>query len=243
MYKQKIDRYGWTILALTFLSAIVMFFVTAPAFSDSEGSVGVGFSQSVDGEVSVGLQGQYETKRVDIDYDYQGIDFHDAKVNLAYRFHPGFVLISVFQENDWTGYSLTNLNRTNDLGVAASVPFVGLNWEVAVFGRNGNTAAPIVKYDEDTGEIISEVPGLTPVNGTQPNVSLATQLDLSDIEIEAKILSNIADDPTPQWLLDASTTGDIGPFQWVLSGLYKGQRHTGETEHEFSSLLTLGVDW
>ena len=232
------------ITKLMFLCAslLVMFAFTA-MMAHSEGSVGIGFSQSVDGEVSVGLQGQYETKHVDIDYDYQGIDFHDAKVNLAYGHDFGWVKASIFQENDWTGYSPANLNRTNDLGIAASVPFVGLTWEVAVFGRNGNTAAPIVKYDEDTGEIISEVPGLTPVDGTHPNVSLATQLNLRDVEIEAKILSNIADDPTPQWLLDASTTGDIGVFQWVLSGLYKGQRHTGETEHEFSSLLTLGVDW
>ena len=223
-------------------SLLVMFAFTA-MMAHSEGSIGVGFSQSVDGEVSIGVQGQYETGKVDIDYDYQGIDFHDAKVNLAYRHIFGWVEASIFQENDWTGYSPTNLNRTNDLGIAASVPFAGLRWEVAVFGRNGNTAAPIVKYDEDTGDIISEVPGLTPVDGTHPNVSLATQWNLRDIEIEAKILSNIADDPTPQWLLDASTTGDIGVFQWVLSGLYKGQRHTGETEHEFSSLLTLGVDW
>ena len=224
------------------VSLLVVFaFTTMMAFS--EGSIGVGFSQSVDGEVSVGVQGQYETGKVDIDYEYQGIDFHDAKVNLAYRFHSGVVAFSVFQENDWTGYSLTNLNRTNDLGIAASVPYVGLDWEIAIFGRNGNTAAPFVKYDEDTGEIISEVPGLTPVNGTHPNISVATQLNLRDIEIEAKILSNIADDPTPQWLLDASTTGDIGVFQWKLSGLYKGQRHAGEMEHEFSSLLTLGVDF
>ena len=229
---------------LMFLGAsLLVIFAFMATMAYSEGSVGVGFSQSVDGEVSVGLQGQYETGKVDIDYAYQGIDFHDAKVNIAYRHAFGWIEASIFQENDWTGYSPTNLNRTNDLGIAASVPYVGLDWEVAVFGRNGNTAAPIVKYDEDTGEIISEVPGLTPVDGTHPNVSLATQLNLRDIEIEAKILSNIADAPTPQWLLDASTTGDIGPFQWVLSGLYKGQRHTGETEHEFSSLLTLGVDW
>jgi hypothetical protein len=240
MYSE--NHFKTTKLMFLCASLLVMLAFTA-MMAHSEGSVGVGFSQSVDGEVSVGVQGQYETGKVDIDYEYQGIDFHDAKVNIAYRHAFSWIEASIFQENDWTGYSPTNLNRTNDLGIAASVPYVGLDWEVAVFGRNGNTAAPIVKYDEDTGEIISEVPGLTPVDGTHPNVSLATQWNLRDIEIEAKILSNIADAPTPQWLLDASTTGDIGPFQWVLSGLYKGQRHTGETEHEFSSLLTLGVDW
>ena len=103
-------------------SLLVMFaFTVMMAFS--EGSIGVGFSQSVDGEVSIGVQGQYETKHVDIDYDYQGIDFHDAKVNLAYRHTFGWIEASIFQENDWTGYSPANLNRTNDLGIAASVPF------------------------------------------------------------------------------------------------------------------------
>ena len=209
------------ITKLMFLcTSLLVMFAFAAMMAHSEGSVGVGFSQSVDGEVSVGVQGQYETGKVDIDYNYQGIDFHDAKVNIAYRHAFGWIEASIFQENDWTGYSLTNLNRTNDLGIAASVPYVGLTWEVAVFGRNGNTAAPIVKYDEDTGEIISEVPGLTPVDGTHPNVSLATQWNLRDIEIEAKILSNIADDPTPQWLLDASHDGRYWSFSvgavWTL---------------------------
>ena len=112
-----------------------------------------------------------------------------------------------------------------------------------MFGRNGNTAAPVRKFDEDTGELISETPGLTPVDGTHPNVSLAVKHTFLDIETELKVLSNIADEPTPQWLIDASTTGDLGPFQWVLSGLYKGQRFDGEIENEVSSLLTFGLDW
>ena len=101
------------------------------------------------------------------------------------------------------------------------------DFEVAVFGRNGNTAAPVQKYNEDTGELISETPGLTPVDGTHPNVSLAVKHTWWDIETELKVLSNIADEPTPQWLVDASTTGDIGPVQWVLSGLYKGSTFRG----------------
>ena len=206
-------------------------------------SIGLGISQGVDGDFELGLQGEFDSDTWDIDYDYQGIDFHDARVNVSYRFELGRVDGSVFQENDWTGYSLGNMNRTNDLGVSGIVPLGNFDFEVALFGRNGNTAAPVKKYDEDTGELISETPGLTPVDGTHPNVSLAVKHTFLDIETELKVLSNIADDPTPQWLIDASTTGDIGPFQWVLSGLYKGQRFDGEIENEVSSLLTFGLDW
>ena len=159
MYSENHLKITKLMFLCTSLLVMVAFVAT---MAHSEGSIGVGFSQSVDGEVSVGVQGQYETGKVEIDYDYQGIDFHDAKVNLAYRHSFSWIEASIFQENDWTGYSPTNLNRTNDLGITASVPYIGLDWEVAVFGRNGNTAAPIVKYDEDTGDIISEVPGTHP---------------------------------------------------------------------------------
>ena len=217
-----------------------MLFVLAPVFESIGAHIGLGVSQSVDGEIAASLQGDIETPTIDVDFAYQGIDFHDAQIETSYRFETGLIDFTVFQENDFTGYTLGNMNRSNDLGVSAIAQFRGLEWELALFGRNGNTAAPIVRYDEDTGEIISEVPGLTPVEGTYPNVSVATHYDVGRVEGEAKVLSNIANSPTPQWLLSASTAGDIGPFQWVLSGVYRGQRHAGKFQNEISSMLTLG---
>ena len=90
-----------------------------PAKADK--TIGLGLSQSVDGEFALGLQGEWDSNTWDIDYDYQGIDFHDAKVNVSYRFELGLVDGSIFQENDWTGYTLGNMNRTNDLGISAIV--------------------------------------------------------------------------------------------------------------------------
>ena len=55
----------------------------------------------------------------DIDYDYQGIDFHDAKVNVSYRFELGLVDMSVYSRRMiGLGYTLGNMNRTNDFGVS-----------------------------------------------------------------------------------------------------------------------------
>ena len=206
-------------------------------------SIGIGFSQTIDGEVAVGIQGEYETDVIDIDYDYQGISFHDARITGAYRLEAGSIDFTIFQENDFTGYELDNMNRTNDLGISAIIPITELEVEVAIFGRQGSTAAPVLKYDEDTGEVISEIPGLTPVDGVHPNISLATHLNFHDVDLELKMLSNIAEESTQQWLVDASTVGDVGPFQWVLSGLYRGQSYLDERQHEFSSMLTFGIDW
>lgn len=226
------------------LSVILLFLALVTWGQAHANTVGIGFSRSIDGEVSVGAQGDYESDKFDIEYTYQGIDFHDAKVDIAYRQSLGFLGldVTVFQENDWSGYSLTNLNRTNDLGLAIILPIKDLDIEISVFGRNGkNGVAPKSKYDPDTGEKIETIPGLTPVDGTHPNVSFATGFDVSNFEIEAKALTNFADDPTPQWLLDASTTGEIWLVNWQLSGLYTGQRHAGEYQHEFSTLLTFGI--
>ena len=231
----------FVVLSLAVMIIVLGLVMCAPA--EASKSIGVGFSQSVDGEVSVGIQGEYETDAWDIEYQYQGIDFHDAKVDVAYRFNLGVIDVSIFQENDWAGYSLTNLNRTNDLGVSAIVPIKDVDIEFAVFGRNGNTAAPVERYDENTGELIETTPGLTPVDGTHPNISAAAAFDVAIFEVEGKFLTNFADDPTPQWLIDAQTTGKIWKLDWTLSGVYTGQRYQGEYQNEFASMLTFGFTY
>ena len=209
----------------------------------SENNIGVGISQSIDGEVSVGIQGEFETDAWDIEYTYQGIELHDAKVNIQYKHNFKHFAISVFQENDWTGYTLLNTNRTNDLGVSGIVPIGDVDIEFAVFGRQGNIAEPVTKYDENTGEPVKTTPGLTPVEGTQANVALSTALDIKGIELELKALTNVAEDPTPQWLIDASTTHKIGVFDWTLAAAYQGQRHLDELQHQVSTLLTFGLQF
>ena len=204
-------------------------------------SVSVGVTQSVDGELAIGVQGELETESIDVEYTYQGIDFHDAKVDVSYRYSLGAIAFTVFQENEFQGYTFDNMNRRNDLGVSAIVPVEDLDFEVSVFGRNGNPAGPVERYDERTGELISTTPGLTPVEGTHANIAIATAFDVKGFEIEAKTLRNFAEDATLQWLLDASTTHKVGPVDWNLSMLYQGQNYLGENTHAFSWLMTWGL--
>ena len=214
----------------------------APAHAEK--SLGIGIQQSADGELSVGITGEYEIPAIDIEYEYQGIDYHDAKIDLSYRQSLlSFLDVTVFQENDWHGYTFLDLNRTNDLGVSAIVAVGNVDLEFAIFGRNGNVAAPVTKYDPDTGLPVSETPGLTPVEGTNANVAFATAFDVKEVEIEAKVLTDMSEEPTPQWLLDARTSHKIGIFDWTLSAEYQGQRYKGSVEQSVSSMLTFGLAW
>ena len=215
---------------------------TEPAIdAEPKKSLGVGVTQSVDGELAIGVQGELETDSIEVEYTYQGIDFHDAKVDVSYRYSLGAIAFTVFQENEFQGYTFDNMNRRNDLGVSAIVPVGDLDFEVSVFGRNGNPAGPVERYDEKTGELISTTPGLTPVEGTNANVAIATVFDIRGLEIEAKTLRNFAEDATLQWLLDASTTYKVGPVDWNLSMVYQGQNYLDENTHAFSWLMTWGM--
>ena len=230
-------------VAFIFSMLIILLLLSIYTSAYAEKSLGIGISQSVDGEVSVGVQGEYEIPSIDIEYEYQGIEFHDAKVDVSYRHNFENFAITIFQENDWAGYSLTDLNRTNDLGVSGIIPIGEVDLEFAVFGRNGNPAGPVVRYDEKTGEEVSATPGLTPEEGTHANIAFATTLDVKGVEIEAKGLTNFAENPTLQWLLDASTSYKVGVFDWKLSAAYQGQRRNDINQHQVSTLLTVGLTW
>ena len=208
-------------------------------------SLGVGFNLSPDNELSLGIQGEYEHDNMDVEYQYQGFDFHNAEIDVAFRYSLGWIAGSVFTANKWSGYSLDEdgLTRKNDLGVSGIVPYKDLEFELSVFGRNGkNPVAPKKRYDPNTGEEVDATPGLTATQGT--HFSVSTEFDINIFEIEVKGLYNpFEEDPTPQWLLDASTTGEIWKVDWTLAGSYRGQRHLGENESEFSALLTFGIEY
>ena len=243
---KSIHKYaGFVAFIFSMLIILLLLSIYTSAYASN---IGVGFSRSIDGELSVGVQGEYETNKVDIEYLYSGIEFHEAKLDLAYRVSLfSWLDATVFQENDFTGYSLDKITRKNDLGLSAIVPVKDLDFELAIFGRNGkNPVAPSKEpgdYNSDTDSYpaIESKPGLTAVSG--PHVSLATTFDVAMFEIEVKGLTNFAEKPTPQWLIDATTTGKIGQVDWTLSTAYSGQKHEGEYEDQFSSLLTFGINF
>ena len=116
----------------------------------------------------------------------------------------------------------------NDIGLAGILPVGDLDVELSAFYRLGNVAGTTYllhegnRVQQDGQDVILKA-GLTPVQGGHPNLALATIVDVFDWELELKGLTNLARDPTPQWLVDAQTAGDIGPFQWVFSTNYTGQ--------------------
>ena len=215
----------------------------APAYSNS---LGVGFSNSVDGDLDIALQGEYESDNLDFEASYQGTDLHDIKLNLTIRHSFGWFDASLFQENDLTGYDLklSDMNRESDLGISGIIPIGDVDLIVSVFQRNGNVASTVQKFDTDTGELVSTTPGLTPLDGVHTNIAGAVSFDVRDFEIKAKGLTNFKENPTPQWLIDASTTGEQWGITWQLSALYKGQYLESRLlQNEFSSMLTFGINF
>lgn len=239
-------------MTLSILFALLTL-LALPIFAES-GNLGIGISQSPGDGLGVSLQGEIETDRLEIEATAQGVDYYDIKISPTLR-HPFAianvpVAVSVFSEHDLTGFSLNNLNMKNDVGIAGIVPVGDLDVELSAFYRLGNVAGTTYLIHEgnrvqQNGEDVVLKSGLTPVEGGHPNLALATIVDFREWELEVKGLSNLARDPTPQWLIDAQTAGDVGPFQWVLSASYTGQSIVLDErriiEHEVSGMLTFGL--
>ena len=223
-----------------------------------EVSIGLGLSQSDGDGFGANLTGEYETETLDIELTAQGVEYYDIKLSPSYRHSFGWIDASVFTEHDFTGFSLGNLNMKNDVGVSGILPIQDLDLELALFYRLGNVAGaePLLHEGEQVytakGEPIFLKAGLTPVAGGFPNIAFATQFDVRDFEVEAKALTNITsnkDAITPQWLVEAQTSGDVYILQWVLSLSYAGQHikladaATRTIEQSLSGSLTFGLDW
>lgn len=222
----------------TILTAICIFL---PMFAYASG-IGVSFSQTPDGW-DVGATADVETERSEIEVAGAFGDFYDIKVDALYNVPFIGLEWGIFITNDWKGYGLTQLARTNDLGVQTVLPYRGVDIGVAIFGQNSNPVAPSGKFDPDTGDPVSEVPGLTIREGSRANVALFTECDINIFEVKLKVLTDISNEPVPQFLVDASTGGDIGKVNWVLSVDYGTQRYKGDWEHEVSTNLTFGIDF
>ena len=234
------------ILALLTLLAL-------PVIADV-GHVGIGISQSAGEGVAASLQGEFETETYEIEVSAQGIEYYDIKISPTLH-HPFLlfnvpVAISVFSEHDLTGFTLSKLNMKNDIGIAGTGSLGDLDVELSAFYRLGNVSGTTYllhkgnRVQQDGEDVILKA-GLTPVAGGYPNIALATIVDVLSWELELKGLTNLAESPTPQWLVDAQTAGDVGPFQWILSASYTGQSIVLDKvrvlEHEVSGMLTFGL--
>ena len=220
------------------LTAICIFL---PMFAYASG-IGVSFNSTPDGVVFGGTA-EYETERVNVEAGIAGPDFYDGQIDLAYRIPVWKLELEAYQHNDFKGYSLTTLNRTNDIGIAGIVPIGNFDIAVSVFGRDQNPQSPENKYDENTGELLASTPGLTILDQSTANLALGTSFDIRMFEVEAKGLCNLNGTIVPQWLIATGTGGDIGPVNWMLNIEYVGQRYDGNIEGEVSTNLTAGIDF
>lgn len=220
---------------------IIFCLLLVPLLTYASG-IGVSFTSTPDG-VDYGGVGEWETDRIDIEVALTGPDFYVGKLDIAYRIPVWKLEFEAYQHNDFKGYSLMTLNRTNDLGVSTILPIGNFDVAVSVFGRDSNPQAPKNKYDENTGELLTTTPGLTILDQSTVHLALGIEFDVQQFEIELKGLTNLHATIIPQWLLAVGTGGDIGPINWVFNIEYVGQRYDGDIEGEVSTNLTAGIDF
>ena len=261
MYKQKIDRTGWCILALTFIAAIVMFFVTTPVFS--EGNIGFTYSRAIDDQ-NWGFLGDYEHKADIFDFEVEGQlqsgDVYRGKTDLSVTLNtPLPVDLQLYSNNTLKGYTLDTLGRVNDVGAALVVPINSLNVSIGIFGRNGNPFAPRTALstltdagfsEEDfTGldlENIQLSEGMSIKAGSSLNGSIETEFDISRFEVEVKGLLELVGEgeKVHQVLANIATGGTLlQAFSWQISADLGAQLFGDVIEYETSWITSIGYEF
>ena len=261
MYKQKIDRTGWCILALTFIAAIVMFFATTPVFS--EGNIGFTYSRAIDDQ-NWGFLGDYEHKADIFDFEVEGQlqsgDVYRGKTDLSVTLNtPLPVDLQLYSNNTLKGYTLDTLGRVNDVGAALVVPIHSLNVSIGIFGRNGNPFAPRTALSTLTDAGFSEEDfmgldleniqlseGMSIKAGSSLNGSIETEFDISRFEVEVKGLLELLGEgeKVHQVLANIATGGTLlQAFSWQISADLGAQLFGDVIEYETSWITSIGYEF
>lgn len=262
MYRQKIDPLeNHLILTLTFIAAIVMFFVTTPAFS--EGNIGFNYSRAIDDQ-NWGFLGDYEHKADIFDFEVEGQlqsgDVYRGKTDLSVTLNtPLPIDLQLYSNNTLKGYTLDTLGRVNDVGAALVVPINSLNVSIGIFGRNGNPFAPRTALgtltdagfsEEDlTGldlENIQLSEGMSIKAGSSLNSSIETEFDISRFEVEVKGLLELLGEgeKVHQLLANIATGGTLlQQFSWQISADLGAQLFGDVIEYEVSWITSIGYEF
>ena len=209
------------VLTLILLLGVVNF--TTYAFGNS---VGVNVSQALD-DVSVGVHGDYEVELKDnlkLGLEGQGLAGDAYLGDLAVALTIGNDKLGVRAEtnNHWTGYTLDDMGRTNDLGLSLVFPLGNLEVSGGVFGKSGNPFLPVYELSNpnDPNSATLKDSGIVIKEGSTLNLALRTEFDWRNFEVGLRGLFEIAGegDKVHQLTADVETGGGLlsTGFDWTL---------------------------
>ena len=237
---KRIDPLGFLILAITFITALTMFFTSG---ASAEGSIAVNLS-GITGDNAWGVVGDYEKGIFEIEGNLQKGESYAGNIDASVTL---FDYLRISSKNTLSGYSLNGLGRTNDLEGA----FVfGLTDEVdvavGISGRNGNPFARVYELEDpsDPNSAVLKDAGITVPEGSTLLASLEVELDVGRFKIEGQGLLEIlgTDDKIQQARFNVATDGsllDTG-FTWHVGANARIQKYGELVEYVATYFAGIG---
>ena len=229
---------------ITITLTALLFSCALPVFAGGE--IGLTYNRDAVGDQDIGFIGEFEHDagfgEFEVESQAQIGDLIRGKIDLSVTFGPGAIGIRPYLHNEFQGYNLDTLGRTNDLGLGLVAQIKALEVEISLFGRSGNPFAPRTALgiltdagyvEADVTEAVSGIPdlaeGITIKEGSSLNAAVATEFEVSRFEVEVKgILEVLGEGEKAHQIVSNIGTGGISPNRcrgkqvWILLRRFGG---------------------
>ena len=219
------------LLATLFVIVFTMCF-TLPAFSNSVGFI---YQEAID-DSSWGVNADYETQVNDVvkfgvEGQLQSGVSYAGNADIAVTLWESLRLES---NNLFTGYQVSKLGRTNDLGASYVFMLGKLEVSAGLFGKNGNPFQPVYFLKDPTDPNSAELKdsGILIKDGSSLNLALRTELEFQvlgkGVEVGLRGLLEVAGEEgtekAHQLRADLQTGGQlVGGINWTAQAQVNAQ--------------------
>ena len=223
---------------------------TLPVFSNS---VGFTYQEAID-DSSWGVNADYETQvnetvKLGIEGQLQSGISYAGNADIAVTLWESLRLES---NNLFTGYQVSKLGRTNDLGASYVFMLGSLEVSAGLFGKNGNPFQPVYFLKDPTDPNSAELKdsGVLIKAGSSLNLALRTELEFEvlgkDVEVGLRGLLEVAGEEgtekAHQLRADVQTGGQlIGGINWTAQVQFNMQAWGESITHQ--RIANLGLNY
>ena len=244
-------------LRLIAMMAMALLF-TLPVFAGGE--IGLTYNRNAVGDQDIGFIGEFEHDagfgEFEVESQAQIGDLIRGKIDLSVTFGLGAIGIRPYLHNEFQGYNLGTIGRTNDLGLGLVAQIRALEVEISLFGRSGNPFAPRTALgiltdagyaEADVIDAVMGIPdlaeGITIKEGSSLNAAIATEFEVSRFEVELKgIIELLGEGERVQQIVSNIGTGGqlTESVSWQASVDIATQIWGDLVEYETASIVSLG---